>query len=304
MAYESLEKDLGTRSILATMRLIFENVWLHDDTMIILWRYVAEYMRKHSHPLREAINEIYSLLQKQGISTLRKFLANCIEKVAEEIEYIYRRHPLYDESHPVAVGCWDAIAIFYSQEVNHDRIFSVYSQLRDHHYAVEKSYGWGSMEELQLRYCYAFHLCYNPRRDIGEAITYLQEFLDVQRAGDHHDLSLNIWCLQRLAHLNYEASGNLSPEFNMRQGLARHYLEESVKIRIAETARVEEGTDDIRELIEDIMKLETWHQEAGHDGLADSQRKRREACEALFSGVIPISTALFDATPLPLSSLR
>jgi hypothetical protein len=173
------------------MRLIFENVWLHDDAMMILWRYVAEYTRKHSHPLRDAMSKIYSLLQKQGIPTLRGFLADCIQRVAEEIEYIYCGHTLYGRSHPVAMGCWDAIAMFYNQEVNYDRIRKVYSQLRDRHCTIEKTYGRGSVEEMQLRYYYTFHLYYNPKSEIKEAITYLQELLNVQRASNYHNLFLD-----------------------------------------------------------------------------------------------------------------
>ena len=89
----------------------------------------------------------------------------------------------------------------------------------------------------------------------------------------------------------------------MRQGLARHYLEKSVNIRIAETARVGGDTDDIGDLIEDIMRLETGHLEAGYDRLAENQRKRREACEVLSSGVIPPNTVLSNVPPSTLSGL-
>jgi hypothetical protein len=166
---------------------------------------------------------------------------------------------------------------------------------------VKKRYRQGSMKELQLRYCYAFHLCYNPKRGLGDAITYLQEFLNARRASNHHDLFLDIWCLKRLAYLNHEASGNLAAKFNMHQSLARHYSDESVSIRLSEMAKVGGDKTDSGNWIGDIMRLETWYREAGYKRQAEHQRKRREACEIQFSGGAPPDIL---PTNVPLSPLN
>jgi hypothetical protein len=198
LALKSLERDLDGRSPLAITRLIFEHRnWLHSGMIMMLWRYVAAYTLKCTHPFHQAFNGVYLVLQNHGVPAFREFLDGCVERVAEEIEKIY------GESHPVAVGCWDTAEMFYNHDVNYVRICRVYERLRECHCLTEATYGRGSWEELELRYCYAFYLCYGSRGKLDEAASYVAELLEVLRASKFHDPGLEIWCLEQLARLNF-----------------------------------------------------------------------------------------------------
>ena len=201
LARESLERDLEGRSPLSITRLIFEHRNLHHPGLIMmLWRYVVEYSSRRNHPFLPAFKAIYRVL-RHGVSPFREFLDGCVERVAEEIEKIY------GENHPVAVGCWDPVEMLYSNDINNDRISRVYDQLRESHHLAITSCGRGSWEELELRYCYAFHLCYGSKEKLNEAVSFVAELFEVLKSSKHYDLGLAMWSLLQLARLHLLRSG-------------------------------------------------------------------------------------------------
>ncbi|KAF2109885.1 hypothetical protein BDV96DRAFT_635806 [Lophiotrema nucula] len=214
LARESLERDLEGRSPLATMRLIFEHRnWSHPGLIMMLWRYVVAYSYERNHPFLPAFKAIYLVLQRHGVSPFRKFLDECVERVAEEIEKIY------GEGHPVAVGCWDPVEILYGSDANNARICRVYDQLRESHRVAIASCGQGSWEELELRYCYAFHLCYGSKENFDEAVSYVAELLEVLKSSKQYDLALVMWSLQQLARLHFLRSGCQISDSAMEESL-------------------------------------------------------------------------------------
>ncbi|KAF8853580.1 hypothetical protein BDZ45DRAFT_761200 [Acephala macrosclerotiorum] len=176
------------------------------------------------HPLSAGLKAIYSILESQGVPAFRDLLDDCAERAAEQIERIY------GESHPVTLGCWDLVAMFYSNKIPR-RISTVYDRLREHHEIAEATSGQGSLEELDLRYCYAFHLCYGRQSNHEEAAKYLSEFLKVLRDGKNQDNALAEWCLRLLAGPNHEVSSSQDSCFNPRQGDARDDLENPPKLQ-------------------------------------------------------------------------
>jgi hypothetical protein len=50
-------------------------------------------------------------------------------------------------------------------------------------------------------------------------------------------------------------------------------------------------------MIDDIIRLDTWHQEAGYDRLAEYQHKGRGKYEVLFSGAIPPNIVRSNVPP-------
>ena len=85
------------------------------------------------------------------------------------------------------MGCWDPVEKLYSNDINNDRICKVYNQLRESHPLTITTYGRGSWEELELRYCDVFHLCYRLKEKLDEAVSFIAELLEVLKSSFHLD---------------------------------------------------------------------------------------------------------------------
>ncbi|KAJ9134662.1 hypothetical protein NKR23_g10022 [Pleurostoma richardsiae] len=267
----SLDEYIDDLRLFVTLQFLFDTlnfceIWPGIAMEVCKYLAALAENRRSKHPLCQVFTLLYRVMREGGAASLSSLLEECSGAVADALESM--------------LGADDPVVLYASVMCFPDEWLAARGQEWRRRFlhvqdVTASRFGAESRESARSRLWYIDFLGSVDDERYFESLEGLMSDLEAAPA------TRTSWqyiasCTYRMYEYHYDRCAGAPAEYNMRHGLARHYLRQSIDIRI------ELYGEDNTEALAFLPELECMYRAAGDVEGANEARAMRERGEALY----------------------